>query len=388
MTTLYNNAASTPGAHVLAIGVGQYPHLIGGKGPRAKKPLGLAQLTSPLVSVKAFLDWCLAPLVNPAEVGYCNPACPLASVEGLASGEAVVSMTTPAGAVELAPATLGNIEDAFDGWLERVAGNDANIGLFYYCGHGIMAADHYLLAEDFGRSNQRPWGKAFDVSNTLRAVEREVKGALYFFIDACKEISREQALTLGANPSALKAVDLAKPVVRSSSSLIEATGEGRLAFALEGRVARFTEALLTALSGYCGVKSAGRPTWDVDGETLAAAVRKLLENGNKTASRRQVSSQVISGASVPLLTVGTPPRVKVEIDLTPEQKRATAQMYLLSARGNRYEHDGSNGVFQTEVPRGFYSVGALAKGGEFAAIQHDDQDLGPPLYDFIMQVAG
>jgi len=108
-------------------------------------------------------------------------------------------------------------------------------------------------------------------------VEREVKGTLYFFVDACREISRDVALTLGANPYALKAVDLNKPMVSTSVSLIEATGEGKLAFAVEGRVSRFTEALITALSGYCGVKAAGSQTWDIDGETIASAIRKLLE---------------------------------------------------------------------------------------------------------------
>src|SRR5262249_42476040 len=157
----------------------------------------------------------------------------MASIEALASSEAAITITTPGGAVTPDPATLDNIERAFDAWIGRVASADANIGILYYCGHGIMVADHYLLAEDFGKSSQRPWGQAFDISNTLRAAEREVKGALFFFIDACKEISREQALSLGANPTALKAVDLTKPVIRSASSLIEATGEGKLAFAVE-----------------------------------------------------------------------------------------------------------------------------------------------------------
>lgn len=53
------------------------------------------------------------------------------------------------------------------------------------------------------------------------------------------------------------------------------------------------------MSGYCGVRRPGSPTWDVDGETIASAVRKLLDNGNKTAKRRQVSDQMIGGDSVP-----------------------------------------------------------------------------------------
>ena len=228
MTTVYErNLPAAPGVHVLAIGVGRYPHLIGGSGPLTQKPLGLAQLSSPPVSVKAVIDWFLAPLVAPGTAGFANPVTSLGSVEGLASADAAVAVTSSGGIVQLDPATKDNVQDAFERWLARVSSDAANIGVFYFCGHGVMVADHYLLTEDFGRSNTMPWEKAFDMSNTLRAIERDVKGALYFFIDACREVSKDIALTLGANPLALKEVDLKKPVVRTSTSLIQATGGGQ-----------------------------------------------------------------------------------------------------------------------------------------------------------------
>ena len=386
MTTVYErNPPAGPGVHVLAIGVGRYPHLIGGVGPLTNNPLGLAQLSSPPVSVKAVADWFLASLVAPGPSGFTNGTTSLGSVEALASAEGPISVNAPAGAVQLEPATKENIQDAFERWLARIVTDDANIGVFYFCGHGLMVADHYLLAEDFGRSNAVPWEKAFDMSNTVRAVERDAKGALFFFVDACREVSKDVALTLGANPLALKAVDLRKPVVRTSTSIVEATGEGKLAFAVEGKVSRFTEALLTAMSGYCGVRGPGSPTWDADGETIAGAVRKLLEKGNKTAKRRQVSDQTISGDSVPLLRLTTAPLVKVELDLLPEPMRAFARMYLLSAKGVKHDHEGANGAFVTEVPRGMYAVGATALAKEFGDLLFDEQDLIPPLFGLTMQ---
>ncbi len=150
-------------------------------------------------------------------------------------------------------------------------------------------------------------------------------------------------------------------------------------------MSRFTDALLTALSGYCGVKGAGSATWDIDGETIASAVRKLLENGNKTAKRRQVSEQRIGGSSVSLLKSIQVPKVKVELDLLPEAMRAVAKLYLTSARGDSFPHNGTDGIFQTEVPRGFYAIGAKAIGGEFAELMFDDQDLIPPLFDLTMR---
>jgi hypothetical protein len=394
MTILYEAApAPGPGTHVLAIGVGRYRHLIDGDAKLAAKPLGLGQLASPPVSAKRLVDWCLAPLVAPGTPGFVNAAAPLASVEALISAKAPVDVQTPGGVVQPDPATRDNIQAAFEGWLARLASHPGNIGVFYFCGHGVMVSDHYLLAEDFGRSAAQPWAQAFDVSNTLRAVEREVHGALYFFIDACRVISREVALTLGANPLALKAVDLGKPVIRSSASLIEATGAGKQAFsAAGGQVSRFTDALITALSGYCGVKGAGAATWDVDGEVLANAVRRLLEKANRPppgktkGPARQISDQTIGGDAVPLLRLAAVPKVKVELGLTPEQKRQLYELYLTSIKGQTYPQTCPKGIFETEVPRGFYAVGARGTNGALAPIEHAEEELIPPLYGLTIQV--
>lgn len=389
MTTLFEQMpASGPGVHVLVIGVGRYPHLIGGEpGKLANKPLGLKQLSSPPLSASKILEWCLAPTLAADAVGFENPDCPLASVEALVSSSSPVSIATPTGTIEPEPATLENIDAAFALWLDRMRSNDDNVGFFYFCGHGIMVADHYLLAEDFGKNNNRPWERAFDISDTIRAVEREVRGGVFFLIDACRMISLDVAVTLGANPAALKAVDLKKEVVRKSLSVIRAAGEGELAFALDNKVSRFTEALYTALAGHCGVKAAGAATWDVDGETLANAVRRLLENGNKSAKRRQVSSQEISGISIPLTKSTTVPNVAVELDLTPEEKRKVATISLTSAKGVKHPHDGAQGVFKIALPRGFYTVEAEAKSGEFVALKLEDQDLIPPIFDLTMSIS-
>jgi hypothetical protein len=248
-----------------------------------------------------------------------------------------------------------------------------------------MVSEQYLLAEDFGENDGLPWANAFDVSTTLRAVEREVPGAVYFFVDACREISTTVALTLGANPHPLRAVDLKKPVSCRSTSFIQAAGEGKQAFGATNSVSRFTEALLLALSGHCGIRNAGEAYWEVNGETLATAVRKLLERRNRTSTHKQVTDQRISGESVPLLRVPTVPNVLVELDLTPEEKRALETLYLKSAAGTQWNQAGLDGPFTTEVPRGFYTVGALPINGAFAPIQHLDEDLVPPVYELLMR---
>lgn len=254
-----------------------------------------------------------------------------------------------------------------------------------------FVSDHYLLAEDFGRSNAQPWAQAFDISNTIRAVEREVTGTVYYFIDACREVARDVAMTLGADPGALLFVDLSKRVVRKSGTAIYATGEGELAFAPQGgHVSRFTSALLCAMSGFSGIKAPGAATWNVDGESVATAVRQLLEyealqaSGN-VGTGKQVSEQLVQGSSVPLLRLAVPPRVKVRLDLTPSQRRAMYELYLQPAKGGRIAQTLLDQVFAVEVPRGFYEIGAHDPAGALPAVQYPDEELVPPLYALTME---
>lgn len=387
MTLLYSNKnASQPGTHVLAVGVGSYPHLLGGTKKLANKPLGLKQLSSPPVSTKALIDWFLAPTIAPGTAGFSNDLAPLCTLEALVSDLVPLTVETPTGAKPLDPATRDNIQSAFESWLDRLSSNPDNIGVFYFCGHGLMVSEHYLLAEDFGRSKAQPWSQAFDISTTIRAVEREAAGTTYFFIDACREISRDVATTLGANPNALQAVDLSKKVIRKSVTTIYATGEGELAFApLGGAISRFTSALLSAMSGYAGIKSPGTSTWNVDGESIAAAVRQLLEYDALEASGtagtgKQVSEQSVQGSSIPLLRLTAAPLVKVWLDLTPAQRRALYEIYLVSAKGNRFAQTQLDRIFKIDVPRGFYEVGANDPAGALPTVVHPEEELVPPFY--------
>lgn len=394
MTLLHDaTVAGQPGTHVLAIGVGTYPHLLGGSKKLANKPLGLKQLQSPPVSLKALLDWFMTPpAANGNAAGsFVNAQAPLASVAALASSDPALVIGAPQGAKTLDPATRQNIQLAFEAWLDRLKSHPDNIGVFYFCGHGLEVSDHYLLAEDFGQSNAQPWTQAFDISMTMRAVEREVAGTVYYFIDACREIARDVAATLGANPASLFAVDLNKKVVRKSLTAIFATGEGELAFAPQGgAVSRFTAALLCAMSGYCGIKAAGSATWNVDGEGIANAVRQLMEYdaldmAGKPGSGLQVSAQSIQGISVPLLRLPAAPKVKVRLDLTPAQRRALYEIYLLSTQGNRVAQSLVDQVFKIDVPRGFYEIGATDPAGALPAVVHAQEELMPPMYSLTLQ---
>ena len=385
MTKLFDsNRGAAPSTHVLAIGVGRYPHLLGGDQQLADKPFGLKQLSSPPVSVKALLDWFMAPFNTLSSVGFTNGNAPLGTIHALASAPQPVSIETPNGSVMLDSATKNNIDDAFAAWLNAVKSNDTNIGVFYFCGHGLMVSNHYLLAEDFGVNALMPWSKAFDVSSTIRAIEREVNGTLYFFLDACREVSRDLALTVGANPMALMETDLTKKVTRKSSVCISAAGEGELAFAPPGgQASRFSNALIRALSGFSGIKIAGQTAWEVDGETLASATRIILEQeweNPQGQGRLQVCEQQIYGGSIPLLRLSNPPKVTVKINYLPEAMRSQYELYVQSTN-TKVAQTKQDKCLVADVPMGIYTVGAVDPDGVHQSDIRLDEDLRPPRYN-------
>jgi hypothetical protein len=117
--------ASTPQAHALLIGVGKYPHLIGGTGPLAINHFNMGQLPSPPASAQAMANW----LIDKRTTTHLNLNVPLGTVELLLSP---TTYTDPAGMVHIVDdATFANISTAFQSWLTRCNRNPDNIGIFY-----------------------------------------------------------------------------------------------------------------------------------------------------------------------------------------------------------------------------------------------------------------
>ncbi len=80
MTLIYNTEIDGPATHAIVIGVGDYPHLLGGSGemlPRNKCEY-MGQLTSPPHSARKFADWLIQDYTNQQDK-------PLSSVELLLS---------------------------------------------------------------------------------------------------------------------------------------------------------------------------------------------------------------------------------------------------------------------------------------------------------------
>jgi len=366
------------GLHVLVIAVGNYPHLTGGDEDLVEEPMGLSQLSSPPVSAALFLKWLLGREKNPkAPTGYRNPQVPLASIEVVASPASIDMPEASGTSVDLAD--MNGIDKCFERWRLRCMENPENICVFYFCGHGMMKVNHYLLAADFG-SVGNPWRHAFDITNTVSALKREIAAPIYFFIDACRQIPRELALKIGADALPLRTADLSKSVVSVSRLVLNAAGEGKKAFARQGEASRFTTALVQALSGYAGRKRPGCHEWEVTAEHIAHSVRGLLEVGHKAGEPIQEVAQDISGHSVFHID-DKQTKVMVALDLKPNAARAAHRIFLERSSGYAMEADGIKCPWKTEVPRGFYNIGAKPQNSNAIVVLYEDEDLEPPCYE-------
>jgi hypothetical protein len=386
VTILYDAKLLGPATHVLAIGVGKYPHLIGGNSKdKAVQQYGLGQLKSPPVSAKRFIDWCLGPLVDPPAIGYENDKSPLGSVEALISAKAPVSIQTPGGAVTVDGATGDAAFTAFMSWWNRVQQHPENIGAFYACGHGVEISDDYLLFEDFGNPAKKPWVNAVSIMREFLAASNLFSGTLYFFLDSCRDVPQHVRETLKPGAPNFLETDSTKRNARSAT-LIWSTPPGHQASApSNGGVSYFTEALVTALSGYCGNSQHGIQEWLVDHARLLAAVNTLLEAQYQPEPREVEDEKycdAVGGGRVPLVRLRHPPKVKVELSLKPKERRPDYRFYLKPLKGKRYKDDpGFPAVYHTEVLPGSYEVGADPfKAGVSAIDPLTDQLILPPLY--------
>lgn len=62
---IFEGDPKKPGTHVLLIGIGTYPYLLGGPDQRPEIADGMGQLLTPSPTVRALADWFLDTFENP-----------------------------------------------------------------------------------------------------------------------------------------------------------------------------------------------------------------------------------------------------------------------------------------------------------------------------------
>ena len=307
-----NDAVVGPATHVMVVGVGDYPHLIGGSSDiRAAKPAGMRQLTSPPVSAAAFADWAIG--------RFDNPARPLASVE-LLLGSAPTEYTPPERGGIASPAkasgvaTLAEMKAAAVRWKARGNLHPDNLLIFYFCGHGLSKGNEYLIvASDYGGDMAEPMRGLIDIKRFLIGMKDCRARHQCYFIDACRA-SDESLIDVDDYSDSL-VQKLASPVAGLAQCVYYATLGGETAQAIPNEPSFYTRALIQSLNGV-GANNSNGGQWYVNTSRLFEALGHLMARISDPRLRERVLTP-LSESQVPfdIHLVGELPDLPIHVSI-------------------------------------------------------------------------
>ena len=272
---VFNASHDGPTTHAVIIGVGDYPHLLGGNGPLTPVHDGMGQLTSPPASARAFAHWLLKE--------FHNPECPLGTVQLLLSEQDESTFQPPDGspAIEVERASFENIEEAINEWRERADTHLDNMTIFYFCGHGISEGNAMvLMPSDFG-SEDNAFKHSIDFQNIYESMEQYKAKRQCYFVDACRASSDALAMNAGArilqnNPRRVEGTRLG-PVYYATLKTEKSHG-------VPGQPSWFTSALIESLTHFGADKREG--DWRVTNRGLNLAIDHLMKSLYHTGIER------------------------------------------------------------------------------------------------------
>lgn len=341
---------NSPQTHVLIVGVGDYPHLLGGSTAataRARDSFGLSQLTSPQVSAAAFANW-LPKLTNRrTPLGTINLLLSPANCTDGAGNSSVVDLPT-----------MANLKTAFSAWSQRCDANDTNIAIFYFCGHGLEKnGNSILLPCDFGNPAEANISANmidFDLTYNCNLLECSAKTQIYL-IDACRQTST-QLLALRTSPTALTSTTKLHQLLRDAP-VIKATNSGLKAHAEPGKVSFYTQALLACLEKM-GARGQNAGRWEIATSSLGQAMKYYLKRLTPSGLEPLICD--VGGRSnfdtVIHYFVGTA-YVMSSIDCEPSAALPVAQFFLRN--GSTFVKSrvtSEPNPWELEVPAGNYDI--------------------------------
>ena len=392
MTLVYQSAAvqadpTVTATHVLAIGCGAYPHMAKA-GYVGVKPLG-----SPPLSVACVADWFLGGLAGkPPSEAFSNGDAPVGSLELLISPSQ--TYTVPGGqAQQVDEPTMKNLETAYESWLARLGDNPASRGVLYYCGHGISDGEaQYLVADDFGVAPNRKWRYVFNVVKTIEAAQRSTRAVLLYFIDACMEFDQSVVNSI-SEPMALIDGDVNAVLKTKDYAVIRSTTMNRLAYAPKDGLSRFTDAFVTALSGFCGKQRAGTQLFEVTPSALKEAMDVFLDRSSQPGMEQTIS-HTGSGANVPIHVLDQVPKVLAQVAVNPVLYRLASTVFFERPANQRHTQGfatPAQSYAEFQIPRGEWVCGVEpTQPGSFQTRRLPSEYMSPPnwRYNFTMPGEG
>lgn len=360
-------AVNQPRLHALVIAVGDYPHLINGTGALAADPFGLSQVTTPRFTGPLIAEWLLTSLKNPAQ--------PLASLEVLLSPAAPIA--TPSGPVMADRATMANIEQSFNAWLQRCSARTDNIAFLYFCGHGMSKISQYLLAEDFGNpADADIWKKCIDFDALKVHMRKCHARTQLFFVDACRETPFGLLSQIDTRGERLVSATFADPAVPCSAAYY-ATADGKLAYGPDNGPTYFSQALICCLNGVGSQNKNGR--WIVNTLTLGSALGQTMMHYGRRFRLPLSCNPNVSGVAEIHEAHG--PRVIVALECTSAAANDVADIRLVNGAKVVHSPPGAPKPVVEDVEGGTWTVAVSFPGGHFPTPPPEDRVLMPPVFE-------
>lgn len=246
---IFETAVAGPATHVLLIGVGDYPWLVGGTSEDADNAQGMAQLAAPPRSMRALADWFIADK-------FVNPDRPLASLALVLSEPKPARYTNPKTGARSNPLPRGTAEDvkgAIRAWVDRADDDPDHLLIFAFCGHGVSAGNSVLLCRDYASIKNARFNGAINFNHFYATVQSFTPNHQLFFIDACRTPDGVVNAMMGM-PSVGQTVLDARPMDQRGGtpalqSIHFATSPHTQSWGRTKGLSLYTEALLRALNG-------------------------------------------------------------------------------------------------------------------------------------------
>lgn len=373
MALIFNETnAALPQTHLLIIGVGRYPFLMGGNSELEQTSeylRAIGQLTSPAHSAKLFCEESF----RLHQIGAWMK--PLGSIDVLTD----LPVDNLQEGVDVEEPTRMNISRAYAAWKQRCNQHKDNVALFYFAGHGYGGPmDHYLMPSDIGNLPGEPFREAIDFNSTRAAFHNCQAQTQLFFVDTCRSIPLETIL-FQYRPTPLDAVAQLQGECEYPLTLLS-TANNMLAYGPKNAPSFFASAVLKGLSCY-GAENLD-DQWKITIDGIRIGINKWIgmeyeKDGNK---QRCIST---SGSSVEIIKLPAAPKAWLHVDCNPDLAMTVAK---LSCEGESSYHERHPlpEPWEVELDAGYYKLEASFDGNEYGR-KTNFAKVHPPLTKHILK---
>lgn len=328
-----------PQLHAIVIGVGAYPHL-----KNVARRFGLQPLDSPAKSAVSIAAWLRDryPELN--------------KQRGLGSIELLTSSPSGASVEGAAQPSLHNIRKACKRWAMRSKAHKDNLAVFYFCGHGLYAGSHFLLADEFGNSEtDNVWSEAIDFQQFASEAGKYGINRFVAFVDACAQLPADPSESIRGDT--LLAATPPGEHSALNASYFAAEG-GSLAYGLREDTSVYSGVIVSCLEGLAAVNCDS--VWKIDAASLSSALLRVMrQKAHQNGMTFDPGQEIYDYDGSTLFEVQTP-QVSVCIQHIGVDKKVADKTTIELTKGlAKFEVKASEPKpLRIHVPPGEYSVAA------------------------------